>query len=108
MNSCLEADQEQLSSEARRSKFQRARCSRTIAKPRLTGSRRSRSNRRNHAATSRSLGYEVRERTSSFPPGPGRFGVTLAGVFYLVGALVSAGFLLSTVIQASRWWCCSR
>ena len=64
-----------------------------LAKPRLTGSTGAAEVTAEVKTHLESLGYEVREAPFQFSAWPGRFGVTAAGAFYLIGALVSAGFL---------------
>jgi hypothetical protein len=66
---------------------------REIAKPRLTGSHGAEEVAGSIRASFDALGYDVRERSFRFNPWPGRFGITVAGVLYLLGALWAAGFL---------------
>src|SRR5688500_18256012 len=64
-----------------------------LAKPRLTGSEGAAEITVEVKSRLEHLGYEVREAPFEFSSWPGRFGLTAAGAFYLIGALLGAGFL---------------
>jgi hypothetical protein len=66
---------------------------RDIAQPRLTGSDGAAEVTAAVRDRLASLGYDVEERTFSFSPWPGRFGLTAAGAVYLL-AMVAAAALL--------------
>jgi hypothetical protein len=60
---------------------------REVAKPRLTGSHGAAEVGGTVRACFEALGYEVQGRTFRFNPWPGRFGITVAGVLYLLGVM---------------------
>ena len=91
----LERIKEQLSREARRYRFDAREVLQTIAQPRLTGSKAAETVTEEIRARFEKLGYEVRDQGFSISTWPGRFSVSLAGVFYLAGAIGSA--LLATI-----------
>lgn len=66
---------------------------REIARPRLTGSHGAAEVGATVRACFEALGYVVQERSFRFNPWPGRFGITVVGILYLLGTLSAAGFL---------------
>jgi hypothetical protein len=66
---------------------------REVAKPRLTGSHGAEEVGGTIRACFEALGYQVEERSFRFNPWPGRFGITVVGVLYLIGVMAAAGFL---------------
>jgi hypothetical protein len=66
---------------------------REIAKPRLTGSDGAAEVGGTVRACFEALDYEVQGRTFHFNPWPGRFGLTLVGVLYLIGTVAAAVLL---------------
>ena len=86
----VERIKEQLSTEARRYRFDAREVLRTIARPRLTGSKEAGIITNEIRSRFESLGYEVRDQRFRISTWPGRFSVSLAGVFYLAGAVGAA------------------
>jgi hypothetical protein len=86
----LERIKEQLSSEARRYRFDAREVLRAIARPRLTGSKVAEEVTQEIRSRFEALGYEVRDQHFRISTWPGRFSVSLAGVFYLAGAVGGA------------------
>lgn len=66
---------------------------REIAKPRLTGSHGAAEVGGTIRACFEAMGYQVQGRPFRFNPWPGRFGITLVGVLYLVGTVAAAALL---------------
>ena len=86
----VERIKEQLSTEARRYRFDAREVLRTIARPRLTGSKEAGNITNEIRSRFESLGYEVRDQHFRISTWPGRFSVSLAGLFYLAGAVGGA------------------
>ncbi|HSJ24663.1 MAG TPA: M28 family peptidase [Longimicrobiales bacterium] len=66
---------------------------REVAKPRLTGSHGAEEVGGTVRACFEALGYDVEARDFQFSPWPGRFGITVAGVLFLIGTVAAAAFL---------------
>jgi hypothetical protein len=66
---------------------------RQIAKPRLTGSEGAAEVGGWIRTTLEGLGYDVQDRSFTFNPWPGRFGITAAGVLYVVATFTAAMFI---------------
>ncbi len=89
----VERIKEQLHSEPRAYRFEAREALRMIAWPRLTGSEQAGIITEEIRSRLESLGYEVRDQRFEISTWPGRFGVSLAGVLYLGGAIVAAGLM---------------
>lgn len=72
-----------------------------VAKPRLVGSHGATEVAGTVRACFEALGYEIDERSFRFNPLPGRFGITAAGVLYLIGTLTAAGLLYTNYAVAA-------
>jgi Peptidase family M28 len=83
----LERFKEKLSSETRRFRFDASETLRSIAHPRLTGSKEAEIITEEIRSRFESLGYGVRDQRFVISTWPGRFSVSLAGLFYLAGAI---------------------
>jgi hypothetical protein len=83
----LERFKKKLSSETRRFRFDASETLRSIAHPRLTGSKEAEIITEEIRSRFESLGYGVRDQRFAISTWPGRFSVSLAGIFYLAGAI---------------------
>lgn len=66
---------------------------REIVRPRLTGSDGAAEAASAIRTRLEAAGYDVEDQTFTFNPWPGRFGITVIGVLYLVGTFAAAAFL---------------
>jgi hypothetical protein len=86
----LDQTRERMSSETRRFRFDARAALRMIATPRLTGSADAAAVAAAIKSDLEELGYEVRDQRFSLSTWPGRFGVSVAGLIYLGGAVLSS------------------
>src|SRR5688572_1174919 len=88
-----QVDQSTAQARAREVNFNARAVLQALAKPRLTGSKGAAEITAEVKSRFEQLGYDVREAPFEFSSWPGRFGLTAAVAFYLIGALLGAGFL---------------